>query len=483
MANGKIKNLGQVYTPEHIVNDMLDLVGYNGATILRKHIIDNSCGNGAFLTEIVERYCTAYERTFGTLNGVVKELETYIHGVEIDSKEFNDCLTNLDRVLSWKGIYGAEWNIINGDTLEQTQFDKKMDFVVANPPYVRIHNLAENFIKVRNYEFAKNGMTDLFIVFYDIGFRMLNGNGKLVYITPNSFYSSVAGDEFRHYIISNKNLYAIYDLGHYQPFQATAYTTVCAFDLSKKFEYFAYSTYDKSGKVRFQENLKLEEAFNNGKMILAKEREQGILKTIQNYIPANKDLIQVKNAFATLGDGIFIKDDFKWTDKYIIDILKASTGEWKKCIFPYSANGKKISFNELEPKTREYLLSQRERLRERSLDKKTEWYEFGRSQALNDINKYKIAVNTTIKDINSIKINEVMPGCGIYSGLYILTDIPIDRIKSTLLHQDFIDCIATIGKCKSGGYYTFSSSDLKQYLLYKLEGEKTYEQCRILECS
>jgi hypothetical protein len=75
-----------------------------------------------------------------------------------------------------------------------------MDYVVANPPYVRIHNLQENFDIVRNYEFAQSGMTDLFIVFYELGFKMLNANGKLVCITPSSFYSSVAGKT-----LSNKN--------------------------------------------------------------------------------------------------------------------------------------------------------------------------------------------------------------------------------------------------------------------------------------
>src|SRR5688572_24229500 len=51
-----IKNLGQVSTPNRIVNFMLDTIGYQGETILNKHILDNSCGNGAFLKKIVKRY-------------------------------------------------------------------------------------------------------------------------------------------------------------------------------------------------------------------------------------------------------------------------------------------------------------------------------------------------------------------------------------------------------------------------------------------
>ena len=51
---------GRFYTPEFIVNNVLDLSGYHGQTILKKHSIDNSCGDGAFLVAIVDRYCKEF---------------------------------------------------------------------------------------------------------------------------------------------------------------------------------------------------------------------------------------------------------------------------------------------------------------------------------------------------------------------------------------------------------------------------------------
>ncbi len=46
----KLKNKvkGIVYTPKHIVINMLDMLNYSSKHILNKHIIDNSCGEGAF---------------------------------------------------------------------------------------------------------------------------------------------------------------------------------------------------------------------------------------------------------------------------------------------------------------------------------------------------------------------------------------------------------------------------------------------------
>ena len=43
--------------------------------------------------------------------------------------------------------------------------------------------------------------------------------------------------------------------------------------------------------------------------------------------------------------------------------------------------------------------------------------------------------------------------------------------KNALMSDDFVAYISLLGKYKSGGYYTFSSKDVKAYLDYKLAYE------------
>ena len=53
------KRNGQVFTPRYIVEMMLDFCGYKDTNILCKHLMDNSCGDGAFLCSsvaITKRY-------------------------------------------------------------------------------------------------------------------------------------------------------------------------------------------------------------------------------------------------------------------------------------------------------------------------------------------------------------------------------------------------------------------------------------------
>ena len=87
-------------------------------------------------------------------------------------------------------------------------------------------------------------MTDLFIAFFEIGINMLSKNGKLVYITPNSFFTSKAGSEFRNYIIEKKILTKILNLKHYKAFKnITTYTTITVLDKKNKNNFLQYNEY------------------------------------------------------------------------------------------------------------------------------------------------------------------------------------------------------------------------------------------------
>ena len=97
-----VKDFGQVFTPLSIVKDILNISNYYGDNILKKHIIDNSCGDGAFLLEIVDRYINAYYIKYNTYEGLKEDLETYIHGIELDKDIYNKFLDNLNKKCNYK---------------------------------------------------------------------------------------------------------------------------------------------------------------------------------------------------------------------------------------------------------------------------------------------------------------------------------------------------------------------------------------------
>ncbi|KAA6342451.1 Modification methylase PaeR7I [termite gut metagenome] len=465
-----LKENGRVYTPIFIVNNILDLSDYSGEKILLKHVIDNSCGDGAFLTEIVRRYCLEFLKKNHNLAQLKGELEFYIHGIEIDKEECNKCKNNLTHVASNYLDNKITWDILTEDSLLCSRFDGKMDFVLGNPPYVRVHNLKEQYTNIKNFSYAKNGMTDLFIVFYEIGLRMLNDHGTLGYISPSSLFNSVACSTFRKDTIERKKLCQIVNLEHFQVFNATTYTTIVILKNDNTNESIEYFNYDQNQlKPCFLERLNYTDFFYKDVFYLGSKDNLVKLRAIQEFVPNSHHSIEVKNGFATLKDDFFIQD-FNFDSPFLIPIIKASTGKMTKCIFPYE-NGKIVPFQTIEKDqnlVRLFLNNQKD-LENRAIEKSGYWYGFGRSQGINDLNKSKISVNTIIKSLKDLKINSCPPGMGVYSGLYIVSSYSYEAIRKILYTPEFLDYIKSLSKYKSGGYYTFSSKDLKQYLQYQLQ--------------
>ncbi|KAA6224566.1 MULTISPECIES: Eco57I restriction-modification methylase domain-containing protein [unclassified Campylobacter] len=453
------KNLGQIFTPNFLVKEILNLAGYLGKDILNKKIIDNSCGNGAFLCEIVKRYIKEFLKQSSDLTCLKNELENNIFGIEIDKTNLQNCYKNLNKITNKFSLKDINFNLILDNTLTCDKFNQKIDFVVGNPPYIRVHNLNNQYEKVKKFSFAKSGMSDIFIVFYELGLNMLKSGGTLCYISPNSFFTSLAGSEFRKFLQKTQSCEKICDLGHFMPFNAITYTAICKIVKDVKFKDIKYYKFNER-KVEFQKNISYKNLFFDNKIILNSNKFSNVLK----YENTEKAL--VKNAFATLNDSVFIADKFDF-DFNQISIIKSSTGEIKKCIFPYDKKGKLIDFSKLNLATQKYLKSNKAKLDKASKD--NVWWAFGRSQGIRDVYKNKIAINAIIKDINSIKLQKAPSSFGVYSGLYILSKEPFIKIAKIIKSDDFISYVRTINKPKNGGYFTFSSKDLSKFLNYYLD--------------
>lgn len=179
---------------------MLDLP-QNKALCGRK-ILEAGCGDGAFLTRIIRRYIAEFLQNSSDLNALKKDLEQNIIGVEIDSEILAQCRLNLDKIACEFGLKNVAWNLQNGDFLELWQnYKTQIDLIIGNPPYIRVHNLNENARK-----FTRGGMSDLFLIFFELGFECLKKGGELVFITPSSWLNSKAGASLRRQICAEKIL-------------------------------------------------------------------------------------------------------------------------------------------------------------------------------------------------------------------------------------------------------------------------------------
>lgn len=464
------KHKGQVFTPDYLVKNILDLCGYTETSaIIDKHIIDNSCGDGAFLVEVAQRFIGAYRLAGYSDDAIKQALETYVHGIELDTDAYTKCIENLTTLSETFNLTGVKWNITNTDALTNTRYLASMDYVVGNPPYVRVHNISTDakFLKT-NYSFMREGMSDLYLAFFELGLYMLNDTGILGYVTPSSYFNSKAGGIFRDYIIRGRSLHTVVDFGHYQPFSATTYVAITLLTKAENdtVNYYEYDEFEH--KPVNHRVLDFGDFVTDSRQLLFGGREVSQTQAILASEGLPKKCV-VKNGITTLLDEFFISETLPCT-QFVIPILKASTGAWERCIYPYNENGRPIHFDVLQS---DLELSNRyetykDRLLARDLQKGTEWYEFGRAQGIKDVYKQKYAVNSLIRSKEDIKLVACPPGTGVYGGLYILTDLSEDELRGVLVSDEFEAYVKSLGKYKSGGYYTYSSKELQLYLNYKL---------------
>ena len=474
----------QVFTPEHVVDTMFEELEYKSNKIRKKHIIDNSCGNGAILKKVVRAYINVCIMCGLAKEETIKELETYIHGIEIDAKLARETINNLNKIAEEYSLGSVDWDIICDDAMFVSYFDNKMDYVIGNPPYCNIHDIPK--VKrdiVKKYKFANGGMTDMYLVFFEIGINMLNENGKLAYITPNSWLTSTAGTNFRNYLKESKTLLEIYQYGHYKVFDGiNTYTCITLLSKTPKTNnmFVCYrNTSDIDLKfIQTMENL--EDCMVNGKIYLTDRNTLKMLSDIENIDKKDKNRIRVKNGFATLNDKFFIIDDYQnKEDKNIITVYKASNGETHYFFYPYDENGKPLSLMDIDNNLVDFM---RNKAIEMEVDiENPAWYLYGRTQALNDVKYNKVAINNLIRNSDDIKLYFIVgeEQTGVYSGYYIplynrdIETKVMEKIRLDL-SNDFVEYIKAVGKYKNGGYYTFSSKELEMWLNYSFGNKYLY---------
>lgn len=464
------KKNGAVYTPVDVVEKMLDMAGYFPEKMpgfLDMDFMDNSCGDGNILVVALERACDALDKIASNLgftpeakyNYFENRLTKHFHGMELSPNECAKCMERMNKVvenylcqpIDWK------WDIRCGDSLTDSD-NRKFDFVVCNPPYIRVHDWESN---LEGYEFVEQGMKDMYLAFYELGLRQTNRTGVMCYITPSSWFTSTAGKKLREHLFKNRLVDEIYDYGHTQVFEnATTYVEITVIKpLNARIhpDYVIYGSVERGDKKLMipYDNIEL-----NGKFYFTEPSTNSMLEEINTHHSGN---IKVKNGYATLADDIFI-DDVPWfTGHNAIPVIKSSTGNWSKCIYPYDEDGKLVSedlISEQSPLKYKWLCENRERLEARATTEP--WYAFGRTQAINDTYKDKWAIKSIVKTLNDINPIKAPAGTGVYGGLYILCDGPeqLECLKT----EEFLNYVKALKKYKSGGYYTFSSKDLENYL-------------------
>lgn len=190
------KQTGVYYTPAKIVNTLIDNLK-KSFDKKGKTFCDPCCGTGNFLIGLVG-------------SGVETE---NIYGQDID--EISVLITRINMFLLDNGITKEHLysHFVCGDTLSNT-FPSKFSVVLGNPPWGYEFKKKETAYLSANYITAKNKSIESYDIFVEKGLTMLEDDGYLTYVLPETILSVKSHQQIRELMLKNTAFRFVHYLGN-----------------------------------------------------------------------------------------------------------------------------------------------------------------------------------------------------------------------------------------------------------------------------
>ncbi len=324
---GDRKVNGAFFTPDYIINFIINEIQPKE----NDTNLDPSCGCGAFLVGLTDYY----KRTFNKpIKKIIKEnifgsdiLEYNIHRAKL--------ILTIYALQNGEQLKDNDFNLYHHDSL-RTSWKMSFDNIVGNPPYVKFQDLTDdnrNYL-AKHWTTVEGGTFNLYFAFFELGYKLLKQTGQLGYITPNNYFTSLAGEALRKYFLHQKCVTRIIDFSHKKVFDAQTYTAITFLNKLQN----EAITYDRikdnyspelylanaNGSPNYLENL------NVKKWRLLKTDEQQNIKTIETIGKPIGKLFDICVGIATLKDEIFFIDGNEQKNGYYIKTTDNGTFEIEK---------------------------------------------------------------------------------------------------------------------------------------------------------
>lgn len=507
---------GAVYTPYYIKNYIVEnaIKTQNKLTIDDIKIADIACGTGAFLQTAIEQLKSITHKTYFEL------FQNNIFGLDISDYTIHRAklLLSLLAIMNGEDRSEFEFNLFIGNALD-FQWNQALDgftgfdIVVGNPPYVRAKHLSHNSKELMsNWDVTKSGNPDLYIPFFEIGLFNLKETGILSFITVNTFKRSVNARGLRDYFKVHRLSLSIIDFGNQQIFENKS-TYTCIVNISKNkvdtVKHVKATPEDvKTKNLASFSEVEYRLLDTNKGWVLNRNNVLENIKKLESAGEALGNKYIIKNGIATLCNDIFIFKPVDEDEKYYYhqngklhkiekaicrDIIKPNRLKTEeeipklkeKIIFPYQIDNRQFNlfqtnnskysvldeqyFQDIYPNAYTYLKYNQEQLLNRDKGKslKYKWFEFGRSQAINDYGK-KLLFPYMSSQPYFVYTDQV--DLLIYAGYAIFCDSEreLKIVKRILESEVFWYYITKTSKPYSGNFYALAKNYVKDFSICDL---------------
>jgi type I restriction-modification system DNA methylase subunit len=247
--------------------ELLDRLEQYRKWLLTLTICDPACGSGAFLNQALEflieehHYIDELQAKLLDEGLIISDIETSIlennlFGVDINEESVEIAKLSLWLRTAQKGrkLTSLNNHIKCGNSLiddPEVAGDKAFkweeefpdvfanggfDVVIGNPPYLRIQGIMDAYPELPPY-YEKNfqsatGNYDIYVLFMERSFSLINKNGKISFILPHKFLISEFGQGIRGFLSERNAVSSILHFEEHLVFAVTTYT--CIINIDKK---------------------------------------------------------------------------------------------------------------------------------------------------------------------------------------------------------------------------------------------------------
>lgn len=192
---------GEVFTRRWIVELILDLVGYvEDRDLALLTLVEPSCGTGAFLVPIVERLIASAQlhgHDFHSLAPALRAFDLLDANAARARKAVVICLTDAGMPHESAETMAERW-ISTEDFLLHDHGDAEVDFVIGNPPYVRLESVPRRVMDAyRRQCQTMRGRADIYVGFIERGLELLRPGGTLGFICADRWMHNQYGSQLR----------------------------------------------------------------------------------------------------------------------------------------------------------------------------------------------------------------------------------------------------------------------------------------------
>lgn len=192
---------GEVFTRGWVVELILDLLGYTpDKDLCDLKIVEPACGGGAFLGEVASRISAACRKRQRPLADAVEAVRAF-DLLDRNVQRSRALVARTLRADGWaagEAARVAEAWVRQGDYLLQADADHRADYVVGNPPYIRLEDVPDD--RMAAYRAAcptMGGRADVYVGFYEVALRSLNPGGRLGFICADRWMRNQYGRRLR----------------------------------------------------------------------------------------------------------------------------------------------------------------------------------------------------------------------------------------------------------------------------------------------